>query len=296
MSERGFVTPIFFSRTLLHVAFYSLLVGLYSVFAALTSYSEYHAVAEIPSEIHAGLSLVLGLLLVFRTNTAYARWWEARTLWGGLVNACRNLSIKISRLARIDMDDRRECHALITTFPNVLMEHLREGVDPDRFPVFQGERPSHPPGEIVSRIYQLIATWKQSERIDGDELRVIDSEAQELLDICGGCERIRRTRIARSYRIFARQCVFLFLVTFPWGISADFGFWTIPMTIITAYFMIGLETVAEHIEEPFGKDEDDLNLEGLCDTIDRSVSEIFARAVVPERVADEPPMSLDIAE
>ena len=81
----------------------------------------------------------------------------------------------------------------------------------------------------------------------------------------------------RSYRVFSRQCILLFLLTFPWGIISDFGWWTIPLTTITAYFMIGMEVVAEHVEEPFGIDEDDLDLEGICNTIEHSVKEIFIR-------------------
>jgi putative membrane protein len=76
--------------------------------------------------------------------------------------------------------------------------------------------------------------------------------------------------------VFARQCILLFLLTLPWGIANDFGWWTIPLTIITAYFMIGLEVVAEHVEEPFGLDEDDLDLESICLTIDKSIHEVFA--------------------
>ena len=113
--------------------------------------------------------------------------------------------------------------------------------------------------------------------IDGDDLRILDSEARQFLDICGGCERIRNTRVVRSYRTFARQCIFLYLVSFPWGMAHSFGWLAVPLTGMVAYFMLGLETVAEHVEEPFGYDEDDLDLDGLCGTIDRTVQEVFDR-------------------
>ena len=97
------------------------------------------------------------------------------------------------------------------------------------------------------------------------------------MDICGGCERIHRTRIVGSYRTFARQCVLLFLLTLPWGIAHDFGWWTIPITIMSSYFMLGLEIVAEHVEEPFGLDEDDLDLDGMSIKIRQSIEEIFSQ-------------------
>ena len=72
----------------------------------------------------------------------------------------------------------------------------------------------------------------------------------------------------------------LFLATLPWGVTRDFGLWTVLITFISAYFMLGLETVAEHVEEPFGYDEDDLDLDSLCTTIEISVNEVFARASI----------------
>jgi putative membrane protein len=107
-------------------------------------------------------------------------------------------------------------------------------------------------------------------------MRVIDYELAELMDICGACERIARTPVIRSYRIFARQCIALFLLTLPWGLVNEFKWITVPLTIILSYFMIGMEVVAEHVEEPFGLDEDDLDLEGMCVTIEKSVQYVFA--------------------
>ncbi len=103
---------------------------------------------------------------------------------------------------------------------------------------------------------------------------MIDAELAKLMEVCGACERIARTPIVRSFRTFARQCIVLFLLTLPWGIVANSDGGTIPMTTISAYFMLGLEIVAEHVEDPFGEDEDDLDLEGLCQTIERSTKEI----------------------
>lgn len=286
MAEQGLVAPITNSRTLRNVAIYSLLVGLYAVLPVLKEYSGFKDVADLPSGIHAALTLVLGWLLVFRTNTAYARWWEARTLWGGLVNASRNVAVKIASHDRIPAEEMELSEKLIVGFAPLLRDHLRNEEHPDLIDVLRTPGPpescplpasyKHPPSEFVRRMYLLLQYWKQDGRISEMEYRVIDEDLSLFLDICGGCERIRNTRIARSYRVFARQCVFLFLATFPWGISNEFHGWTIPLTVITAYFMLGLETVAEHVEEPFGYDEDDLDLDGLCRAIALSVREIYA--------------------
>lgn len=268
-------------RTLSYVLTLAALTGLYSCLAMVKEMSPYHTWGDTAPEFHAALSLIVGWLLVFRTNTAHARWWEARTLWGNLVNATRNLSMKISRLGSIPYQDMHRVKELIIDFPVALKLHLR--AEPAAKQILEkmhaADTWSHTPLAIATELYAFIGTWKRNGHIDGEEMRALDIEALRLMDVCGGCERIQRTRIIRSYRVFARQCVMLFLVTLPWGIVEDFGWWTVPLTSLTAYFMLGMEIVAEHVEEPFGYDDDDLDLETLCITIQKSATEVFQSAV-----------------
>jgi putative membrane protein len=266
------------SRTLSQVALMALGAAAYSGLAVCKEYSRWQELWDTPSNFHANLTLVLGCLLVFRTNTAYARWWEARTLWGSLVNASRNFAAKIGQLVSLPKDELAEAERDLVAFCYALKDHLREGASSQKLPGFDGEivRAHHLPAHLISRRYAALRLWRKAGYIDGDELRVIDTELARFLDICGACERIRNTRVIRSYRLFARQSVLIFLVTFPWALVHEFGWWTIPITAITAYFMLGLEIVAEHVEEPFGFDEDDLDLDRLCESIERSVREIIA--------------------
>lgn len=278
MPFRDFIQPIASSRTLGQVFGLALAMGVYALIPTLQEYYS-PTMLDTSAQFHAVLSLVLGWLLVFRTNTAYQRWWEARTLWGALVNASRNCAIKFTEIGTIAPESLAKVRKLLAAFPVALRVHLRGEID---FNLPQevrelAPRVQHVPLEIARQLYAIAADAKRQQQIDGDELRVLDAELLRLMDICGGCERILKTRIVKSYRVFARQCVLIFLATLPWGIANDFGFWTIPLTIITAYFMLGLEIVAEHVEEPFGYDDDDLDLESLCETISRSIREIFDR-------------------
>ncbi|MCC6508663.1 MAG: hypothetical protein IT423_06130 [Pirellulaceae bacterium] len=279
-------------RTLSYVMTLAALTGLYSCLPMLKELSPYHEMGDTAPELHAALSLIVGWLLVFRTNTAHARWWEARTLWGALINATRNLGMKVARLGSITAEDRDRVRQLLTDFAVALKLHLRQEPATQsmiaelstmksgrtvNLPLAEPQltRLTHAPLAIANEIYRLMAKWKAANQIDGHELRVIDAEALRLMDICGACERIQKTRIIRSYRVFARQVILLFLLTLPWGIVEDFGWWTVPMTAMTAYFMLGMEIVAEHVEEPFGDDDDDLDLEGMCRTIEHSLNEVF---------------------
>jgi ion channel-forming bestrophin family protein len=276
MQFRDVITPLVASKTLGYVAGLAIALGAYSLLAIGKEYTQFAEAGTMPSQLHAALSLVLGCLLVFRTNTAYNRWWEARTLWGTLVNASRNTAIKLHHLARISSDDLGHARSLLVALPVALKHHLRDESQqlPESVKQLSGYA-AHVPQALMNQLYGIVARAKRSGAIDGQDLLVLDTELTRFLDVCGGCERIQRTRIVTSYRTFARQCILLVLLTLPWGVAHDFGWWTLPLTIIVSYFMIGLETVAEHVEEPFGYDEDDLDLDGICRAIESSVNEIL---------------------
>lgn len=280
------------------IAYYAGLVGLYSLIPLIKNdlgaiaggfleglgvhperIVEIEEFGDFSSSLHGIIGLVLGLLLVFRTNSSYARWWEARKLWGKLVNISRNMAIKFRELTNFTKQELRELADLLVAFPEALRDHLREDDDFSMFPQLEqiDPPPRHIPAYIADLIYRRVISWKRTGMIDGDELRIIDSETRELMEICGACERIRRTRLSPSYRTFVRHCITLYLITLPWGLVKEFELWTVPMTVIMAYFMIGIEVIAHSVEEPFGLDEDDLDLDGLCITIRSTVNEILDR-------------------
>lgn len=300
------LSPFKCSRTLRKAGIYAFLASLYAMLPVLKELSPYHKVGDQPANLHAVFALVLGALLVFRTNAAYARWWEARTLWGRLINDSRNLAAKISAFGAFSATDLESARKLLIQFPQVLTAHLRKNAPGKPIsasitastgetnkvhqPLADGEgipdldSVAHAPVDIVERLYILLGKWKQAGKIDGNDLRVIDTNAVGLLDVCGGSERIRNTPFVRTYRVFARQCISLSLLTFPWGIVNEFHWWAIPLTAVSAYFMLGLELVAEQIEEPFGVEENDLDLEGMCNSIKTSVNQIFDRRIALDRL------------
>ena len=268
------------NRTLGRVGSYAVIMSLYAFLPVwVESRSAFAQQLDVPSDVHAALTLVLGWLLVFRTNTSYNRWWEARTLWGRLVNISRNMAIKVADLVQANQDELAEFQREIIAFAYALRDHLRGQCELQNVPGFEScpDQPQHVPSYLAGRMYERLGEWKNNKTIAGIELRVLDAEGRQFLDVCGGCERIKNTRTARSYRTFARQCVALYLVTFPWGIVDSFHWWTIPLTAIVSYFMLGLETVAEDVEEPFGYDIDDLDLDKLCLAIESTVNEVFER-------------------
>ena len=256
----------------------SCLVGLYSLIPVFKEYSSYEKFADLPSNIFSVLGLVLSLVLVFRTNRAYDRWWEARTLWGKQVNVSRNLAIKCRTYAKLDKHERNQLHRMIAGFAYALKDHLRAEAVLNQLPGWNDSEhsPDHVPSWISGEIYRSVKSWEQEGRITPQELLSIDTDLHEFLNVCGGCERIRNTLIAGSYRSYAIKCLVLYLLVLPWGLVQDLKWLAVPITMILTYIMFGLEWIADAVEEPFGDDLDDLNLESLCSTIDRTTAEILS--------------------
>jgi putative membrane protein len=224
--------------------------------------------------------LVLGLLVAFRNSTAYDRWWEARKLWGQLVNDSRNLCLKVRDLAGPDDPDRREVAGLVVEFAEALKVHLRRGSVRAR-PGGPGLPPNQPL-RIAGSLYDILGRWRRDGRLDGLSLLWIDSHAKALMDICGACERIRNTPISPSYRALVRHGIVIYLLIGPIYIIEDFGLLSLPVFMLASYFLIGIELVADEVEEPFGEGGDNLSLETYCATIARSVDEILGDSAEEE--------------
>jgi putative membrane protein len=183
-------------------------------------------------------------------------------------------------MVQVPQDELESAGRGLIGFSWGLRDHLREQAELAELPGFEEceDATAHIPVYLIDRQYGLLRRWKEKGWIDGADQRVIDADLRRLHELAGRCESIRLTRIASSYRVFVRQCILVFLLTFPWGMSTQFSWWTIPLTAITAYFMLGLEIVAEHVEEPFGHDEDDLDLDRLCESVSDTVNESLIRA------------------
>jgi putative membrane protein len=254
------------------------LSGLYAGVVAWIDLYYLETIFTVGSQLHGVLGLVLGTLLVFRTNTSYDRWWEGRKLWGQLVNDSRNLAIKVATCVHAEQAQIKQLGQWLIDFSLALKGHLRGEIRLQELPGFESStaQPKHVPAYLSVRIYDQLEGWRQADQIGGFELLFLDQHASSLMNICGACERIQKSPISVSYRWFIRQSIVIYLFTLPWGLMKDFELWTIPAMILLSYFMIGVEMIAEEIEDPFGDGEDDLRLDDMCKTIEQSVNEIMA--------------------
>lgn len=221
--------------------------------------------------LHSLLGFVISLLLVFRTNTAYDRWWEGRKLWGALVNNTRNIALKIDVfLAKEDQETREYIADLVTNFSLTLKEHLRGNKVPLVAP-----RDIHQPNYIAGKLMQEINRLYLEKKITGDQLFLLKDELGALTDITGACERIKKTPIPFSYSMFIKKFIFIYIITMPFAVVDIFGYWSSIIVAFVFYVLASLEIIAEEIEDPFGTDSNDLPLEEITRTISSSCREIL---------------------
>ena len=243
------------------------------------------------NQVHSILGIVLGLILVFRMNSAYERWWEGRTQWGLIVNDSRNLAQKLNAvLSTEDKENRKFFRMMIANFPFALKEHLRDGVkfdvieDPggDNIEIMKGA--NNIPNVILTLIYARLQKLFADKKITGEQLIVMDTELHEYSSIQGACERIKNTPIPYSYSMYIKKFIFIFVITLPFGFVTTFFYFTILIVALIFYILVSIELIAEEIEDPFGLDVNDLPTDRLAEKIRNDVREIFS---VGEKEASE---------
>jgi putative membrane protein len=231
--------------------------------------------------LHNLLGFALSLLLVFRTNTAYDRWWEGRRLWGSLMNNSRNLALKLNSFLPVQDEASRQFFSQqIPRFAFALKQYLQMETVPSE----QDEPDSEVPGagtrkniliQVTSPLFSQISQLYRLQHITGDQLIVLNGELASLMDIAGACGRIKNTPIPYSYSSYIKRFVFIYVITLPIGYTFNFGYLVIPVAVFIFYVLTSLELIAEEIEDPFGKEANDLPLQNMCETIQKDVSEIL---------------------
>ena len=272
-------------------------IGLYGV--AITIIDRYIVNLEVPIDaiFFSLLGILLSLLLVFRTNTAYDRFYEGRRQWGALVNNSRNMAVLLDALLPDEDETNRLFFArTLSNFALALKGHLRTGVDQseleetdpetlDTLPQF-----AHMPARLAAVLMRRFQVLKEHRIVNDADLITIRLYHQSLLDITGACERIKKTPIPFSYSFFIKLFVTAYLVLMPLVLVDTYGYFIVIATVLAAYALIGIEMIGDEIEEPFGLDCNDLPLNQIAQTIRQNVHELLGVTLpvssLPKPVAD----------
>ncbi len=234
------------------------------------------------SILHTVIGFVLSLLLVFRTNTAYDRWWEGRKMWGKLVNDSRNLSVKLNALLpEDDKVSRIYFTNKIKLFAKVLHTHLTSEstkymLDEEEHPEYEESlKAQHPPTKIVGKMYVALQKLEREKIISPQDKMILDENLNGLLDVAGACERIKNTPIPIAYAVFIKKFIFVYVLTLPIGYVFTTGYFIVPLVMIIFYVLLSIELIAEEIEDPFNGGTDDLPTAKIAENIGKYVSNVL---------------------
>jgi putative membrane protein len=230
-------------------------------------------------DITSASSIVIGLIFAFRINSAYDRWWEARKLWGQLVNEVRNLCIKFDLYFDVTEEEKAEFGLLLIAFAYSLKDHLR-GIRTDLQSLginVETEKQArlHLPLLTSSMIFQFVQSKRAGASHEFFDFVLMDRHLSALMDVCGACERILTTPVASWFQASIWMWLVVYLAILPWLLADEFHFTAIVIVLFAGYFGVALELLAEEIQEPFGFAVNDLPTDKFCATISASVCQIL---------------------
>lgn len=208
------------------------------------------------------IGAALGLLLILRTNAGYDRWWEARKLWGGIVNQSRNLAISGLAYGPQDEQWREQFVRWSAVFGHVARLSLRNQRSSDHVASIVGPawgkriaESTHMPSFVALRLAGLLRFACEERGLDRWAFLQIDKERALLIDHIGACERILKTPLAKAYSIKIRRFLLLFLLTTPFVLLHRLqSIWLIPLIcMLLGYMLLALDCIGAELQNPFSE-------------------------------------------
>jgi ion channel-forming bestrophin family protein len=276
---KGSVVPSVLPRTLF--------CGLFGVLISVLFYFQL-PVAQ-PTFANLIPSIVLGLLLVFRTNTAYERFWEGRKCWGTLVNTVRNLArqiwIGVAEQSPEDRQNKIAALRLLAAFAVATKLHLRqEPVSSELEPLMPRSQylklqsMNNPPLEVAFWIGDYLQEQHTLGQLNAYQLANLHRLLDELVNALGGCERILKTPMPLAYAIHLKQLLLIYCLLLPFPLVSEIGWLTGPIVALISFTLFGIEEIGIEIENPFGRDPNDLPLDAICHTMLRNIEDLISLA------------------
>jgi ion channel-forming bestrophin family protein len=233
-------------------------------------------------------NLVLGLLLVFRTNTAYDRYWEGRKTWGSIVISILNLGRKIQQAVTvneneaINAESKSQIIQLLSAFAIATKLHLRTEPANNQLKEFLTESQFseikhviNMPITIVLWIGDSLKKQQISNHLSMDEFNSMNSLLDNMVEAVMGCERIAKTPMPLAYAVYLKLLLLIYCLFLPLQLINDLNWWTVLIVALISFILLGIEEIGNQIEDPFGHDENDLPLDMICKSVIENVEELI---------------------
>ncbi len=231
------------------------------------------------------VGVALGLMLVFRTNSSYDRYWEGRKLWGNITNSSTQVAIGVVSIIPTKNEEslvlKKKLMNLTIAFPYLVKEKLRDSndisevkniLDIDDLAVIQNS--NNKPVACMTLIWKYFYKCKEIGILSESLMRIFDGKLTDLINNLGNCERIKSTPVPIAYVLHLKRFLYLFCLTVPLAFVDAFGWWSILVAALVSYSFIGIEEIGVEIEDPFGKDANDLPLDETAKSIQETLKEL----------------------
>jgi ion channel-forming bestrophin family protein len=249
--------------------------------------------AQLPALPLGVVGGAIGIFVSFRTNSAYDRWWEGRKLWGRLVNSSRMFATQVlSYLPREGAAPSATQARLVRR--QILYVHtlrcllrLEDPFADTDVAAFVGDEggdyagQSNPTHAILQRHADDLAAAAREGAIDPFRLQSFDGTIAELLDIQGGCERIKKTPFPRGYGFIAERLIIAYGFLLPFGLVEALGWVTVPMTVLVCMSFLLISEVGRVLEDPFTNFWPALPLSALAKTIEINLRDRLGETELP---------------
>jgi ion channel-forming bestrophin family protein len=276
------------------------LIAAISIVAALVNATEhpFKAIA-IPDVTISLLGAALGILLGFRTNSAYDRWWEARKLWGMLVNSSRSLARQAVSFIHAPADREQQqarAHVRELVYQQIAFVHsLRLALrkqDPwgeldrllDGLTVTSLRSEKNIPAALLQKMGERTAGLAREGFLSDLQLQRLDSTFTDLSNVQGGCERIKNTPLPRQYDFYPELLVKAYCTILPFVLVDELKWFTPFATAIIAFALLILNRIGKNLEDPFESRVYDTPMTALSFTIETNLRQALGESQLPEPV------------
>lgn len=248
----------------------------------------------LPTVPVAVIGGAIGIFVSFRTNSSYARWWEGRQLWGRLVNSSRHFASQV--VASVAAAEGKELVRLQIAYVHLLRCVLRDQ-DPwtdDKVRAFTEDREReawkgecNPAAAILHRHREILTKLADEGKLTELRLLAFDQTLASLLDVQGGCERIKKTPFPRGYAFISDRLIVALGLMFPFAMVKDLHWVTIPMNLVVCGAFALISEAGRVLEDPFNLFYNALPLSALSTTIELNLRQRLGETDLPPMPAPD---------
>ncbi|WP_159469893.1 bestrophin family protein [Dyadobacter sp. 3J3] len=260
----------------------------------LYQYENWHFLV-FPISIISIVGTALSLLLGFRTNSAYDRWWEARRLWGAIVNDSRSLVRQSIAFIKTDPVEKKKiidniahlqiawCYALCNTLrQETVLIDANLHLEPEELEFVSKHQ--NIPNAIILLLERRITSAYDKGYITPILFQSLDTTLARLTDSMGGCERIKNTIFPTQYSFYVHLTIFIFTLILPMGLIDSIGRIAIPITFVISFLFFYVEGISYIMQSPFEGNHNDIPMRSLSRTIEINLLQTIEADLIPDKI------------